>query len=116
MKKYSLLSNYKYVMTPIVKHEKVFFAEWILSIIMSVLVPIAGSMLSAFVVWLLGTTYPILMVVIAITIVFLLYGVINAAQDYVFGKGGWSRPMVRVTHFAMPVIEKMLRKIGRAHV
>ncbi|MBO4214625.1 MAG: ABC transporter ATP-binding protein [Lachnospiraceae bacterium] len=109
MKKYSLLSNYTYAMTPIVKHEKVFFAEWILSIIMSVLVPIAGSMLSAFVVWLLGTTHPILMVVIAITIVFLLYGVINAAQDYVFGKGGWSRPMVRVTHFAMPVIEKMLR-------
>lgn len=109
MKKYSLLGNYKYVMSPIVKHEKVFFAEWVLSIIVSVLVPITGSMLSAFIVWLLGTKRSILAIIIAIVVAFIFYGLINAAQEYVNGKGGWSRPMVRVTHFAMPAIEKILR-------
>lgn len=109
MKKYSLLSNYRYVMTPIVKHEKVFFAEWVLSIIVSVLVPITGSMLSAFIVWLLGTTHPIAMIIIAITVAFLFYGMINAIQDYIISKGGWSRPTVRTKYFTMAAIEKMMR-------
>lgn len=109
MKKYSLLSNYKYIMQPVIKHEKLYVIEMLLTTLVGIIVPIVGSMLGAFVVWLLGSSYPMVAIIVAIIVAFLFYGLVDALQEFLAHKSGWKRPIVRVTYFAMKAIEKMLR-------
>lgn len=53
-KKYTLWSNFRFVFTPVWKEKRSYIRDMITGIILSVIVPVIGSMLSALVVGLLG--------------------------------------------------------------
>ena len=54
IKKYPLRSNFKFVFAPVWKEKRTYIRDMIIGIILSVIVPVTGSMLSALVVGLLG--------------------------------------------------------------
>lgn len=65
-KKYTLWSNFRFVFTPVWKEKRSYIRDMITGIILSVIVPVIGSMLSALVVGLLGESLSAVTVIAAI--------------------------------------------------
>lgn len=65
-KKYTLWSNFRFVFTPVWKEKRSYIRDMITGIILSVIVPVIGSMLSALVVGLLGEGLSAVTVIAAI--------------------------------------------------
>ena len=109
MKKYSILSNYIYLHKPLFKEEKGYMIKRFLVVILSVVVPLIGTMLSAFIVWLLEiekSTYSIIGAIIA---VFLGYGLVNLAQTYVMESAALQHIEIRVVRYINAIMERGMK-------
>lgn len=82
-KKYTLWSNFRFVFTPVWKEKRSYIRDMITGIILSVIVPVIGSMLSALVVGLLGESLSAVTVIAAILSAFVGYALVNAADTYI---------------------------------
>ena len=106
-KKYTLWSNFKFVFTPVWKEKRTYIRDMITGIILSVIVPVIGSMLSALVVGLLGKNLSAATVIAAILSAFVGYALVNAADTYIRQKHVYHHIEVRSQLF----MKKFTRRI-----
>ncbi len=83
IKKYPLRSNFKFVFAPVWKEKRTYIRDMITGIILSVIVPVTGSMLSALVVGLLGENLSAVTVIAAILSAFFGYALVSATDTYI---------------------------------
>lgn len=113
-KKYTLWSNFRFVFTPVWKEKRSYIRDMITGIILSVIVPVIGSMLSALVVGLLGESLSAVTVIAAILSAFVGYALVNAADTYIRQKHVYHRIEVRSQLFMRQFTKKNLRDTTRA--
>lgn len=106
-KKYTLWSNFKFVFTPIWKEKKTYIRDMTAGIILSAIVPVIGSMLSALVVGLLGKNLSLETVIAAILSAFVGYALVNAADTYIRQKHVYHHIEVRSQLFMRPFTRKI---------
>ena len=107
IKKYPLRSNFKFVFAPVWKEKRTYIRDMIIGIILSVIVPVTGSMLSALVVGLLGENLSAVTVIAAILSAFLGYALVNAADTYIRQKHVYHHIEVRVQLFTRQFTRKI---------
>ena len=83
MKKYTLWSNLKFAYSPVWREKRSYALDTILEMILSVIVPLIASALSALVIYLLGNEPSTLVILISIIAAFLGYASIDAVQTYI---------------------------------
>lgn len=113
-KKYTLWSNFRFVFTPVWKEKRSYIRDLITGIILSVIVPVIGSMLSALVVGLLGESLSAVTVIAAILSAFVGYALVNAADTYIRQKHVYHHIEVRSQLFMRQFAKKNLRDTTRA--
>lgn len=106
-KKYTLWSNFKFVFTPIWKEKRTYIRDMTAGIILSAIVPVIGSMLSALVVGLLGKNLSRETVIAAILSAFVGYALVNAADTYIRQKHVYHHIEVRSQLFMRPFTRKI---------
>lgn len=105
-KKYTLWSNFRFVFTPVWKEKRSYIRDMITGIILSVIVPVIGSMLSALVVGLLGESLSAVTVIAAILSAFVGYALVNAADTYIRQKHVYHHIEVRSQLFMRQFTKK----------
>ena len=108
-KKYTLWSNLRFVFTPVWKEKRSYIRDMITGIILSVIVPVIGSMLSALVVGLLGESLSAVTVIAAILSTFVGYALVNAADTYIRQKHVYHHIEVRSQLFMRQFTKKSVR-------
>lgn len=108
-KKYTLWSNFRFVFTPVWKEKRSYIRDMITGIILSVIVPVIGSMLSALVVGLLGESLSAVTVIAAILSAFVGYALVNAADTYIRQKHVYYHIEVRSQLFMRQFTKKSVR-------
>ncbi len=106
MKKHSIVSNYIYLHKPLFKEEKVYIAGRYLKVLLSVVVPLIGTMLSAFIVWLLGVENNIFSIAGGIIAVFLGYALVSFAKVFVIEANNIHIIPIRCRRFLLPIMKK----------
>lgn len=106
-KKYTLWSNFRFVFTPVWKEKRSYIRDMITGIILSVIVPVIGSMLSALVVGLLGESLSAVTVIAAILSAFVGYALVNAADTYIRQKHVYHHIEVRSQLFMRQFTKKI---------
>ena len=106
-KKYTLWSNFRFVFTPVWKEKRSYIRDMITGIILSVIVPVIGSMLSALVVGLLGESLSAVTVIAAILSAFVGYALVNAADTYIRQKHVYHHMEVRSQLFMRQFTKKI---------
>lgn len=106
MKKHSIVSNYIYLHKPLFKEEKVYIAGRYLKVLLSVVVPLIGTMLSAFIVWLLGVENNIFSIAGGIIAVFLGYALVSFAKVFVIEANNLHIIPIRCRRFLLPIMKK----------
>ena len=106
-KKYTLWSNFRFVFTPVWKEKRSYIRDMITGIILSVIVPVIGSMLSALVVGLLGESLSAVTVIAAILSAFVGYALVNAADTYIRQKHVYHHIEVRSQLFMRQFAKKI---------
>lgn len=86
IKKYSFWSNFKFAYGPVWREKRNYIWDMILEIVFSVAVPLFGSALSAFVIWLLGNEINVITLAVCIMSAFIVYAAANAVQTYISEK------------------------------
>lgn len=107
IKKYTLWSNFKFVFAPVWKEKRSYIRDMITGIILSVIVPVIGSMLSALVVGLLGESLSTVTVIAAILSAFVGYALVNAADTYIRQKHVYHHIEVRSQLFMRQFTKKI---------
>jgi len=108
MREYSIWSNFKFAYGPVWKEKRVYIWDMILEIFFSVAVPLVGSALSAFIIWLLGNEIKVVTIMISIITVFLGNALINAFQTFLVQKHSAHNIEIRLELFFMQVMKKQL--------
>lgn len=108
MGKYSFWSNFKFAYGTVFREKRVYIWDTILEILLSVLLPLAGTALSALVIRLLGDEKSAATVILCILTAFLAYGLANAAQTFVLHKHAEHNIEVRLELFYLNVIKKLM--------
>ena len=108
MKKYTFWSNFKFAYGPVWKEKKNYIRDMIGEIILSVVVPIMGSGLSALVIMLLGNELGIGTIMMCIGTAFIGYALVNAARSFLTSKHGMHHIELRVELFLIQIIKKLV--------
>lgn len=106
-KKYTLWSNFRFVFTHVWKEKRSYIRDMITGIILSVIVPVIGSMLSALVVGLLGESLSAVTVIAAILSAFVGYALVNATDTYIRQKHVYHHIEVRSQLFMRQFTKKI---------
>ena len=104
-KKYTLWSNFRFVFTPVWKEKRSYIRDMITGIILSVIVPVIGSMLSALVVGLLGESLSAVTVISEILSTFMGYALVTAAVTYIRQKHVYFLILIGSAHVCTPVTD-----------
>lgn len=99
MGNYSFWSNFKFAYGTVFREKRVYIWDTLLEILLSVLLPLAGTALSALVIRLLGDEKSAGTVILCILTAFLAYGLANAAQTFVLHKHAEHNIEVRLELF-----------------
>lgn len=108
MEKYSVLTNFIFAYRPVWQKKRIFIWDMLLEIIFSVVVPLAGLLLNALVVRLLGDKVSLIVLVVAIMCAFVSYAIVNALQTYIVEKHAAHNIEIRLELFAYEITKKNL--------
>lgn len=108
MKKYSVLSNFRFAYGPVWREKRIFIWDTLFEIFFSVAVPLFGTGLSALVVWLLGNEISVLSLIVTILLAFVCYAAANALQTYIVEKHRAHNIEIRLELFSHEIIKKEL--------
>lgn len=108
MREHSFWSNFRFAYEPVWKEKRTFIWDMLLEIAFSVIVPLAGSALSALIIRLLGNETKAITIIVSIMAAFMGYALANAAQTFVIQKHFAHNIEIRLELFFMQVVKKQL--------